>query len=50
MTEDRDNPPSRDGLTDAQVWEWAEDHWRVREIPPSEEPNKGGSPDPVGEP
>ena len=48
MTDDRDHPPPRDGLTDAQVWEWADDeHWQVREIAAFEHPNLGGSVDPV---
>jgi hypothetical protein len=50
VSEHRDEPPSREGLSDAEVWEWAQDHWRVRTIAPSEEPNAGGSPAPVDEP
>jgi hypothetical protein len=49
-SDDRDAPPSRDGLTDAQVWEWVDGAWRVREIALFEEPNAGGSPAPVEEP
>jgi hypothetical protein len=45
-----DVPPSREGLSDSEVWEWAGDHWRVRTIAPFEEPNAGGSPAPVDEP
>jgi hypothetical protein len=48
--ESQDHPPSREGLSDAEVWEWAEDHWRVRRIAAFEEPNAGGSPAPVDEP
>lgn len=41
-------PPGRAGSRDVgKVWEWAGDHWRVREIPPFEEPNAGGSPAPT---
>ena len=47
---DQDHPPSRDGLGDAEVWEWAEDHWEVRTIAAHEQPNAGGSPAPVEEP
>ncbi len=50
VVQDRDDPPSRKGLTEAQVWEWAEDHWQVREIAPDEHTNLGGSPEPVEEP
>ena len=50
MTEDLNSPPSREGLSDAEVWEWSEGHWRIREILPHEEPNRGGSPAPVDEP
>jgi hypothetical protein len=50
VSEDPNSPPSREGLTDAQVWEWADDHWQIREIRPHEEPNAGGSPAPVEEP
>jgi hypothetical protein len=49
-SESQDLPPSRDGLSDAEVWEWAEGHWRVRTIAPFEETNAGGSPAPVEEP
>ena len=28
MSEDQNAPPSRDGLSESQVWEWAGDHWR----------------------
>lgn len=48
--QDQDHPPSRDGLTDSQVWEWVGDHWRIRTITATEEPNRGGSPAPVEEP
>ena len=44
-----DDPPSRDGLGDSEVWEWVGDRWRVRTIAPFEEPNAGGSPAPVEE-
>jgi hypothetical protein len=47
MSQDRNSPPSRDGLSDAEVWEWADDHWQVRAIPLFEEPNEGGSPAPT---
>ncbi len=47
MTEEQNVEPSREGLSDAEVWEWAGDHWRVRRIPALEEPNAGGSPAPV---
>lgn len=47
---DQDHPPSREGLTDSQVWEWVGDHWRIRTITAFEEPNRGGSPAPVDEP
>jgi hypothetical protein len=50
VTEDQDTPPSREGLSDAQVWEWADDHWQIREIAPFEQTNVGGSPEPVEEP
>lgn len=50
MTDDPDTAPSREGLSDAEVWEWAEGHWRIRRIAPFEEPNRGGSPAPVEEP
>jgi hypothetical protein len=50
VTEDQNHPPSRAGLSDAEVWEWVDDHWQVREIAPFEEPNAGGSPAPVDEP
>jgi hypothetical protein len=50
VTEDQDHPPPRDGLTDAQVWEWVDDRWRVRTIGATEEPNAGGSPAPVDDP
>jgi hypothetical protein len=49
-TQDRDHPPSRDGLTDAEVWEWTDDGWRVRTIAPDEEANAGGNPAPHEEP
>jgi hypothetical protein len=47
---DRDHPPSRAGLGDADVWEWVGDHWQVRRIGATEETNAGGSPAPVEEP
>ena len=47
---DQDHPPSRDGLSDSEVWEWVGDHWRIRTITAFEEPNRGGSPAPVDEP
>jgi hypothetical protein len=50
MSHDQNKPPSREGLSDAEVWEWTGDHWRVRRIPPFEEPNPGGSPAPVDDP
>jgi hypothetical protein len=50
MSESQDRPPPRDGLSDSEVWEWADDHWQVRRIAPFEEPNAGGSPAPVDEP
>jgi hypothetical protein len=50
MTEDRDTPPPRDGLGDDEAWEWADDHWRVRPIPPFEQGNLGGSPARVEDP
>jgi hypothetical protein len=50
MSEDQNAPPSRDGLSDSEVWEWTGDHWQVRHIPPLEEPNAGGSPAPVDDP
>jgi hypothetical protein len=50
VTQDQDSPPDRDGLTDAQVWEWTGERWEIREIAPFEEPNAGGSPAPVDEP
>lgn len=50
MSEVPSAPPSREGLADDEVWEWAGDHWRVRRIPPFEEPNAGGNPSPVDEP
>jgi hypothetical protein len=50
MTEDQNQPPSREGLSDSEVWEWAGDRWRVRTIAPFEEPNDGGSPAPVDDP
>jgi hypothetical protein len=50
MSEDQDHPPSRDGLSDSEVWEWVGDRWRVRRIEAFEEPNAGGSPAPVDEP
>jgi hypothetical protein len=50
MSQDQNTAPSREGLSDAEVWEWADDHWRVRRIPPFEEPNPGGSPAPVDDP
>jgi len=46
---DQEHPPPRDGLTDAQVWEWVGDRWQVREIGAFEEPNPGGSPAPAEE-
>jgi len=49
-SESQDHPPSREGLGDAEVWEWAGDRWRVRRIAAFEEPNAGGSPAPVEEP
>lgn len=42
-------PPSRDGLDDDEVWVWADDHWYVRRILATEDPNAGGSPAPVEE-
>jgi hypothetical protein len=50
VTQDQDSPPGRDGLTDAQVWEWTGERWEIREIAAFEEPNAGGSPAPVDEP
>jgi hypothetical protein len=50
MSEDQNTPPSREGLSDAEVWEWTGDRWQVRTILPDEEPNAGGSPAPVDEP
>lgn len=50
VTQDQNDPPSRDDLTEAQVWEWAEDHWQIREIAPDEQTNVGGSPESVEEP
>jgi hypothetical protein len=50
VPDDPDDPPSREGLGDADVWEWADGHWRVRRIGAFEEPNAGGSPAPVEEP
>jgi hypothetical protein len=50
VTQDQDSPPDRDGLTDAQVWEWTGERWEIREIAAFEEPNAGGSPAPVDEP
>jgi len=47
---DQDHPPSREGLSDSEVWEWVGDHWRIRTITAFEEPNRGGSPAPVDEP
>ena len=49
MSDDPSSPPSREGLSDAEVWEWSEDHWQLRRIAPFEEPNAGGSPAPVEE-
>jgi 3-oxoadipate enol-lactonase len=48
--EDQDHPPSREGLSDSEVWEWVGDHWRIRTIAGFEEPNRGGSPAPVDDP
>jgi 3-oxoadipate enol-lactonase len=48
--QDQDHPPSREGLSESQVWEWVGDHWRIRTITAFEEPNRGGSPAPVDEP
>jgi hypothetical protein len=50
MNEDRNSPPSRAGLNDAEVWEWSGNHWQIRTILPFEEPNAGGSPAGVDEP
>jgi hypothetical protein len=50
VNQDPDRPPSRDGLTDAEVWEWTDGEWRVRVIGAFEEPNSGGSPAPVDDP
>jgi hypothetical protein len=50
VSDDQNNPPSRDGLGDDEVWEWADDHWEIRRILPFEEPNAGGSPAGVEEP
>ena len=47
MSEDQNAPPSRDDLSESEVWEWAGDHWRVRQIPLFEEPNAGDSPAPT---
>jgi hypothetical protein len=32
VSEDPNSPPSREGLTDAQVWEWADDHWQTSQV------------------
>ncbi len=50
MSQDPNSPPSREGLNDAEVWEWADDHWQIRTILATEEPNAGGSPAPAEEP
>lgn len=46
MSEDINHPPSREGLTDAQVWVWSGDHWQVRTLDPDEVTNAGGSASP----
>jgi hypothetical protein len=46
---DQDQPPSREGLSDAQAWVWDGDHWQVRRIGLLEEGNEGGSPSPGGD-
>lgn len=46
---DRDHPPSREGMSDAEVWEWTDEGWQMRVIAAAEEPNLGGSPAPVEE-
>jgi hypothetical protein len=50
VSQSQDEPPTREGLSDAEVWEWTGEQWRVREIPAFEEPNPGGSPAPVDDP
>jgi hypothetical protein len=52
MTEpqDQEHPPPREGLSDAEVWEWTGEQWQVRRIGAFEEGNPGGSPAPVDEP
>lgn len=48
--DDPARPPSREGLSDAQVWEWSGDRWQLRSIGAAEEPNLGGSVSPLPEP
>jgi hypothetical protein len=50
VTESQDHPPSREGLSDSEVWEWVGDRWQIRRIAAFEEPNSGGSPAPVDDP
>jgi hypothetical protein len=50
VSEDQNRPPSRDGLSEDEVWQWCDDRWEIRRILPYEETNAGGSPAPAEEP